>query len=113
MQRVGACGRVLHPSTSGPRKYANSGYAALDIQFGNPDFGNSDATLAVGEIPGTHDADSIKKWVDQRRGLPGLRASDFLNLASFVRPSAPLPVACFYLLGRSQTSERRHRPIWR
>ena len=45
-------------------QHANSGYAALDIQFGNPDFGISEATLAVGEIPGTHDADSIKKWVE-------------------------------------------------
>lgn len=45
-------------------KHANMGYAALDIQFGSPEFEISEATLAVGAIPGVHDADAIKKWIE-------------------------------------------------
>ena len=46
-------------------QHAGMGYAALDMQFGNPDFGISEVTLAVGALPGTHDASSIKAWVEE------------------------------------------------
>mmetsp|Transcript_1038 Transcript_1038/g.2438 ORF Transcript_1038/g.2438 Transcript_1038/m.2438 type:complete len:298 (+) Transcript_1038:766-1659(+) len=54
-------------------QHANMGYAALDMQFGNPEFGISEATLAVGALPGVHDGASIKKWIeDSVSSLNGL-----------------------------------------
>lgn len=49
-------------------KHSNMGYAALDMQFGNPEFGISEATLAVAALPGTHDAQTIKTWVEESVG---------------------------------------------
>jgi len=46
-------------------RHANMGYAALDVQFGDPRFGITEATLAVGAVPGTHDAPAIKEWVEK------------------------------------------------
>lgn len=46
-------------------KHANMGYGALDVQFGNPGFGISEATLGVGVLPGTHSGEAIANWVTE------------------------------------------------